>query len=210
MAYLNKAIEMSPLNEYNYLCKGELLLGMAKYDEAIAILRKAIQFGSIDGRAYNDIGYANFKLKKYQPAIAEYDTAVNKANKNYEPYYQYKNEAQALLKNEPAEFNYISWVCPVEDVNKLYHGILHPYEKQVDIKVKISSPQPIVKKQINLLVNGKVTEAPIIDEGDAKFNNLLGQYEYLYHAILKTPNSKSTTVAVAYNNKKSQMLTLLQ
>ncbi len=207
-ADFNKNIEADPTNFYPHLELGELNIETRNYLNGIVELNKALSLNNTSTRAYNSIGYAYFKLGNYPKAVAYYDSAMVKGKKdNYQPYFEYRDEATA---NPGKPFTHLTWVCPVEDVNKLADGTLRPSTNKVRVRVKIASGTPIQKQNIKLLLNGHTIAADkitVTDAGESKLNNNNGDHEYEYDALVEVPVGNNS-IKVTYDNKSSQQLTV--
>jgi tetratricopeptide (TPR) repeat protein len=205
-----QAIKSSPAHAYNYLCLGELKLAMADYTSAVDALTKSIVLDSADARAHNSLGYAYFRLNDYKNALKFYDLAVTKGGAGYQPYYQYRTEA-APTKQGSIAFNHLEWICPVEDVNKMFKSRYYAPTDSVTIRVKIYADKPIIKAQIKCLLNNKSLTAkqfigkPQITE--AVLNKITSQYECEYKARIKVAEGNNT-IRIQYQQKNLPELTV--
>jgi len=206
-ADFNKNIDLDPTNFYPHLELGELDIEIRNYLNAVGELNKSINLNNTATRAYNSLGYAYFKLGDYPKAVAYYDSAMVKGKKdNYQPYFEYRDEAVAANSSKP--FTHLTWVCPVEDVNKLADGTLRPSNQQITVRVKIASANPIQKNNIKLLLNGNAITTDnilIADTGESKLNSNNGDYEYEFTALVNV-SAGTNGIKVAYDNKYTQQL----
>lgn len=204
----NKAIELKPANADAYLNMGELQIYTTDYQSAIASLNKSIAIDTGMARTYNSLGYAWFKAKDYTKAIAYFDTAKIKGGKAYQPYFQYRDESVAMLNHTgKGPFTHLEWIGPIEDINKMYQNTFFSTTPSITVRVKISSVKPIVKNDIQLLLNDKPQTAAgqLKAPGNDTFNKLTGEFEYEYKADLLLATGTST-ISVVYDHKSAQVL----
>lgn len=230
MAYLLRGSLFSRLKQYQqgaedfkkairidssgYANMGLLNIETGKYDSAISCFSTAIKKSSKDTVAIslNNRGYAYFLNKQFKEAIADYDSAIKLSVANYQPYFEYKQEALDALENKGGKFcTLIHWQAPVNDVNDLvdsarfYVGI----NEQVIANFKITTNHPIEVDRLFLMING----ASIIESNRntvkiIKEDKVNALFEYEYPVTLNLPKGKYV-MGLDYDGKQSQRMEIV-
>ncbi len=81
--------------------RGFVKLYAGMYDEALKDLDKCLALDSSFNCAWNNKGYICYKLggkENLQKALAYYNKAIAVSNKNYKPYWEYKEDVLVALK----------------------------------------------------------------------------------------------------------------
>lgn len=76
-----------------YLGRGYARFSLHDYGAALEDYNRAIAFDSANKEAYNYRGYVYLQQKQYKEAITDYDKAKQIGGKNYEPLFNYRDEA---------------------------------------------------------------------------------------------------------------------
>jgi tetratricopeptide (TPR) repeat protein len=98
---IDTAINKRPKNAWIINNRGFIKIHLQQYQSALQDLESALALDSNVNYAYNNKGYIYFKLggkDNLQKAIALYDKAIEIGGKYYEPYWKYREEAIAALK----------------------------------------------------------------------------------------------------------------
>ena len=212
--YYNLALTKDSLLGYAYEDRGYLYCREGKLDSALVDFKRAKSKNENIHQSYlhNAIGYAYFLNKQYNQALMEYDSAKNLGKPNYQPLYEYKQEAKDALENKGTNFcTLIHWQAPVNDVNELVDhaqfcvGINEP----LAMNFKIVTNHPIEVNKLFLMLNGQsIPETYPNAVTLMKEDKSRGIFEYAYTPKLTLPKG-SQTIGLNYYGKSSQRMVVI-
>lgn len=212
MSCFEKAINCDCAKVDGYMFRGETELAMGNYQKAIEDVTSSIN-ASVDSSNYvalNLRGYAYFKNKQYKEALADYDTAIKQAKSNYQPYWEYRQEAlDALNGTGTNACTIILWQSPADDANSLYDSAKYhtSYGEPLKINLKVIINHPITKDAVVTSVNGThfIGDAKLtLKENDATTK----QYIYEFEETLKLPLG-AHPLQIECDNKHSQTINMV-
>ena len=212
MSCFEKAINCDCAKANGYLFRGETELAMGDYQKAIADVTSSIN-ASVDSSndvAFNLRGYVYFKNKQYKEALADYDTAIKQAKSDYQPYWEYRQEAlDALNGSGSNDCTIILWQSPTDDANYLFDSArFHTnYGEPLKIILKVMTNHPITKDSVVTSVNG----TPFIEDAKLtlkKNDAIKQQYIYAFEETLKLPLG-TNPLRIECGKKSSQRINVV-
>jgi tetratricopeptide (TPR) repeat protein len=97
---INKFLQASPNGLEGYLLRGKIYITQKKYTEALNDFAEALKIDANNVATYEARGYAYFLIGRYQDAIKDHETMQQKAKDDFEPEFDYVNEAKRLLQTQ--------------------------------------------------------------------------------------------------------------
>jgi Flp pilus assembly protein TadD len=216
----NEAVNLEPENAGFRQSLGFIQIRANNYERAIAQLDKAVTLNPHSANAYNNRGYAYFKLgiveNNYRQAIADYDKGQAIGGSGYSPLFDYKEAAEAALKNvsnpDVKVLTAVNWLEPVSNLDNLPGGIYSTTVGSVPLSVKFTSTAAVNGANIQVLLNGKELKT-----GDKMRTVELKtvktppgankKYQYLYQTTVVVPKG-SSTLQVTYGEDATEVLTV--
>ncbi len=179
-------------------------------DSAIANCSIAIKLDSSYKQAFNTRGLAYYLKGQYKKAVQDYDAAIGVNDEDsslYQPVYLYRDEA---INAKKTPLIYVKWLSPRDDINNTYKGTLFVAgQKEMNLKLRISSAMPLSLDKIHLYQNGQIVDAGTVKITMKSINTFKVNYEYELNTLVTLP-PYICTFKVGYENNYSQILTISQ
>ncbi|MGP6220083.1 tetratricopeptide repeat protein [Caldiplasma sukawensis] len=99
LSAIETQIQLDPDNPSHYFDKGNILVDLKRYDEAIEAYEKAIKLNEKDPYFHNNLAYSFSKLNRFVEAIKEMEIAI-KLNPNDKICRLTYSQIMALIDNE--------------------------------------------------------------------------------------------------------------
>ncbi len=205
-ARLDGSHEQIPVYANTAKAESEIALGML--DSAILHCTIAINLDSSYKQAFNTRGLAYYLQGKYKKALKDYDAAIGAKEEDssmYQPIYQYRDEAKNASKSP---LIYVEWLSPRDDINNTYKGTLFVAgQKEMKLKLRISSASILTQDKIFLYQNGQIVDANKVQISMKPLHSFKLNYEYEINTLVTLP-PYVCTFKVGYENNYSQILTI--
>lgn len=132
---IESLIELDPKNPTHYYEKGNVLVELKRYDEAILEYEKAIEINENDPYFHNNLAYAFSKINRYIEALSEIETAIRLNPKDVICNLTYA-EIMSLIDNDYEGIKKISYALNNGLINKAEFLKLVNQEISEDISEK--------------------------------------------------------------------------
>lgn len=160
-----EAIKLDPRNANVWINKGNVLVGLGKYDDAISAYDEAINLSPSNANTWINKGIALNSAKKYDEAIQAYDIAIKLSPRKSQLYqlveawnhkgnsFQAKGENNSKNGSELMKVNYNESIKAHDEARVYYNEAIKAYDKAIILDPK-SNPKSNISVIIGWAWNG--------------------------------------------------------